>query len=120
MLSLKRCRELLGFKCALTDYELGVLRDQLYGLAQVLVEAVLDRRRGEGCSGAAEAVPVDGVGENGSAPSIKSLQDMLTQLPPDQREHLEERAAIREFDGSLGRDEAERAAIFEYWRSMGN
>ncbi len=120
MLSLKRCRELLGFKCALTDYELELLRDQMYGLAQVLVEAVLERRGGEGCSRAAEAVPVEGVGENGSAPSIKSLQDVLTLLPPDHRENLEERAAIREFDGSLGRDEAERAAILDYWRSKVN
>jgi hypothetical protein len=34
MLSLCRCRELLGAGCRLTDEELQLLRDQLYALAK--------------------------------------------------------------------------------------
>ncbi len=116
MLSLKRCREIFGSNCVLADSELELLRDQLYGLAHMLVEAGLERRRGEVDSIAAAPVILDGGKDRGSARSIKSLQDSLKLLPPDYREDLEERAAIHEFDGGLGRDEAERAAIHGYWR----
>ena len=35
MLTLKKCRELLGAKCSLSDSEVEILRDQLYALADI-------------------------------------------------------------------------------------
>jgi hypothetical protein len=39
MLSLNRCREILGKDCTLTDEELTMLRDQLYVIAEVALDA---------------------------------------------------------------------------------
>lgn len=39
MLSLDRCRELLGSDCALSAEELSALRDQLYQLANAAIDA---------------------------------------------------------------------------------
>jgi len=116
MLSLKRCREILGSKCTLTDSEIGVLLDQLYGLGTVLLEASLEGRPRETGSIDAQSMALGSRDGHRSARSIRSLQDALKLLPPDYREELEERAAIHEFDGDLGRDEAERAAIHGYWQ----
>jgi hypothetical protein len=38
MLSLERCREILGTECALSDAELELLRDQLAALADIVLE----------------------------------------------------------------------------------
>jgi hypothetical protein len=40
------------------------------------------------------------------------------ELPPDWRELWEERAAIREFDGGLDREQAEALALADVWRLM--
>jgi hypothetical protein len=40
MLSVQRCRKLLGVNCSLTDSEIETLRDQLYSLADVAVNAL--------------------------------------------------------------------------------
>lgn len=45
MLSLERCRQLLGTGCKLSDQELERLRDQMYGLADVVVTTFLERRK---------------------------------------------------------------------------
>lgn len=37
----------------------------------------------------------------------------LADLTPEEREHFEERAAIREFEGNESREDAERAALAE-------
>lgn len=42
LVSLDRCRQLLGSGCKLTDGELNTIREQLYGLADVAVAAVLE------------------------------------------------------------------------------
>ena len=39
MLTLKRCREILGKDCPLTDEELEMLRDQFSVLAEVVLDA---------------------------------------------------------------------------------
>jgi hypothetical protein len=41
--------------------------------------------------------------------------ERLSQLTEDEREHFEERAAIREYDGEMSREEAEQAA----WKDIG-
>jgi hypothetical protein len=39
VLTLKRCREILGKDCTLTDEELEMLRDQLYVIADMALDA---------------------------------------------------------------------------------
>ena len=84
MLSLERCRKVLGSDTKLSDEDLATLRDQLYCFAALALEvrdtqkkSVLER------------------------PDLDSLD----------RDALEERAAIIEFDGKMSRDEAERNAL---------
>jgi hypothetical protein len=45
MLSVPKCRQILGNSCSITDEELKALRDQLYGLANVSVTAFSDQLR---------------------------------------------------------------------------
>ena len=90
MLSLERCRKLLGTENSLPDESLVTLRDQLYCLA----ELVLDFRD----SGQKLNDSIDGAFE----------QIASSREDPDA---LIERAAIIEFDGKVSRDEAERRAI---------
>ena len=90
MLSLARCRKLLpgGYK-NVSDEELLELLDELYALSEVIVakaEDELSANRGR-------------------------FQAATEKLPPNERDEVDERAAIMEFDGGLRRDEAERAAI---------
>lgn len=44
MLSLERCRRLLGSDCSLSAAELKDLRRQLYALARIVIEAALTSR----------------------------------------------------------------------------
>ena len=44
MLSIERCRYVLGADCQLTDGELERLRDDLYALADVTITAFLEQR----------------------------------------------------------------------------
>ena len=39
MLSLRKCREILGPRCTLSDEDLEALRDQLYLVAEISLEA---------------------------------------------------------------------------------
>ncbi len=87
MLSLERCRKLLGTENSLPDESLVTLRDQLYCLA----ELVLDLRGSE-----------QKLSDSAFEQIARSRED------PDA---LIERAAIIEFDGKVSRDEAERRAI---------
>lgn len=90
MLPLSKQRALLGSSARLSDDELTRLSGSLYELARCVVA---------------------GLGDLG-APRSNGPQLRLVELaPPDRREELEERAAIREFDGGLPRTEAERAAL---------
>ncbi len=91
MLSLRRCRELLPRDATLSDAELEELRGLLYVLAEVLIH---------------EFTLQQGTPEPGSR-----LDAMLDLMPPEDREAIEERAAIKEYEAGLERDEAERAAL---------
>ena len=44
MLSIERCRYVLGADCQLTDDELERLRDKLYALADIAITALLEQR----------------------------------------------------------------------------
>lgn len=66
MLTIQRCREILGKDCALSDAELENLRDQLYGLADVAVSAFLEARRSDGTANVSIDVNDSGVGHIGN------------------------------------------------------
>ena len=89
-LSLERCRKLLGPENSVPDERLVTLRDQLYCLAELVLD-LRDSRRGFG-----DAV-------EGAFEQVASSQEDPNVL--------KERAAIIEFDGKVSRDEAERRAI---------
>ena len=83
MLSLESCRKILGSSNKLSDDDLATLRDQFYCLASLTLEE-RDRQK----------------------KSLLYLSDGLID-----RDALEERAAIIEFEGNLPREEAESNAI---------
>ena len=93
MLSLEKCRQILGNEQA--DHDLERLRDALYGLAGVVVTGFLEQRI---------VIPAG------------QFKRALQLVPANERDALEERAAIREYDGGLERDDAERAALSEIMR----
>ena len=90
MLSLERCRKLLGPENSVPDEKLVTLRDQLYCFAELVLDLRDSRQKPDQA--------VDGAFE----------QIALSHEDPYA---LKERAAIIEFDGKLSRDEAERRAI---------
>jgi hypothetical protein len=90
MLSLERCRKLLGPENNVPDEKLVTLRDQLYCLAELVLD-LRDNSQNVDLS-------VDGAFE----------QLAVSNEDPNA---LKERAAIIEFDGKVSRDEAERRAI---------
>ena len=83
MLSLQRCRELLGPSAELSDSELSALVHSLYVLAETAVRLHADARR---------------------RPAPRSAR------APEEQADVDERAAIMEFEGGLARADAERLA----------
>ena len=98
MLSVEQCRKILGCGGLLSDKELEILRDQMYGLADVILDCLKSRSIAENTSG--------------------NFRRALTLIPEDVHPLLEERAAIVEFDGQTIRDDAERFTVLEYLRSQ--
>ena len=90
MISLDRCRKLLGPENSVPDEKLVTLRDQLYCLAELFLDL---RDIGQRLD-----KPVEGAFE----------QVAGSQQDPNV---LKERAAIIEFDGGISREEAERQAL---------
>ena len=90
MLSLDNCRTLLDRDGEeLYDADLTTLRDQLYSLASLAV----DRFSKIQCK-----------------PSV-TFKDAVALFEQSERETIEERAAVIEFEGNLEREIAERRAI---------
>lgn len=48
MLSIKRCREILGPGCNLSDEELELLREQLYVIAEMALDAYHEAQDADG------------------------------------------------------------------------
>lgn len=90
MLSLTRCRQILGPGCQMPDDQIELLRDQLVGLAAVVIDSFGDKLRigGEGAFGFS-----------------------LRLIPDEQRGAIIERAAIMEADGQMTRARAETEAL---------
>jgi hypothetical protein len=116
MLTLERCRQILGDEVPVSDSDLERWRDQLYGLARVVVEACPRKRRGKGLPHVPDAArrAIDGMAR-GTEPA--GFPEAVAMLPEDERYEVEERAGIMEFDGGLDRNAAERVAMSAYWRN---
>jgi hypothetical protein len=95
MLSVSRCREILGRSCSLNDEELARLRDEFYELARVVVA---------GCE--------DGVIKSGAEPG--RFDAALKMVPQVDRDRVVERASIRQFEGGQMQEMAERGALLEF------
>jgi hypothetical protein len=98
MFSLERCRAIIRSGCSLDEKRLTQLRDQLYGLANVGVEELCRQRK-------------NGQGHERDDSSPGEFRAAISLLIESEREDVEERAAIIEFEGGADRDEAERKAI---------
>ena len=97
MIGLHRCRQILGSNVSVSDDEIARIREALYALAHIAVDVYAKHPQN---------IP------------IPDFEAALGQLPPDARDAVEERAAIREHDGSLDRDSAERHAFADYLPSL--
>jgi len=86
MLPLDRCRSHLPSGFSASEEALEKLREDLYGLAKLAIDAY----EATGCG------------------------DPFRDLDPDQRESAEERAAICEFEAGMPRQEAERVALLRH------
>jgi len=106
MLSVKNCRQILGLESDnLSEREIEALRHQLYCLATLTV---------------ARFVETQSLAKSESNANVLDFRSALSSLMDDERESVEERAAVMEFDGNLPRDEAERAAIALTFRGGDN
>jgi len=94
MLSIQRCRAILGADAPESDQDVEQLRDQLYAIASIWV---------------------DGGTRIPASPSA----GILASLSEDARAEIEERAALMEFDGGLARSLAERAALSAFKVKIG-
>jgi hypothetical protein len=106
---------MLGDDCPAADADLERLRDQLYLLARVVVEAFPHQRRENGPPHTLNDPGSVFLGEGREKPTA-SFSELAASLPEDGRYALEERAAIHEFEGGLDRNAAECAAFSEHWR----
>jgi hypothetical protein len=61
-LSLEECRNLIGPSCQFFDEELEKVRDSMYGLADIMIEAYLEKRNRE-----KEEAKKSGSGSTGSS-----------------------------------------------------
>lgn len=93
MLSVDRCRTLLGAHGYVPDSEISQILDLLYGLADVLLELTNDRDDSDG-----------------------RTRLILDCLDVDDRIDVEERAAILEYDGGLPRQTAEVIALEKFMK----
>ena len=90
MISLERCRKILGPGVSVSDENLAALREQLYSFAELALD-FRDKR------------------QKLVLPATNAFEQLANSQ--EDPEVLRERAAIIEFDGKFSRDEAERRAF---------
>jgi len=102
VISLEKCRKILG-DSSLSDNELEAIREAMYGLAFVAFDEFAVK-------------PKDTSRESSPDEGVERLQftKALALTPEIESEQIEERAAIKQFEAGLSKDEAERSAIQEY------
>lgn len=87
-ISIALCRQLLGPEAVgKSDSEIMNVRSQLYALARIVTSVAV---------------------------GLRDCGNVIDSLPRDEREDVEERAAILEFDGKLSRNWAERVALSKH------
>jgi hypothetical protein len=101
LLDLEKCRALLGTDCKLTDSQLEQLRQEIYVLSDVVLESFCAQK-------------LSAAGRTGKSQNISGC---LNGIPHPEREAVEERAAILEFERGLNRPEAERQVFGEWVQS---
>ena len=106
MLSIARCRALLGPDCSLNEAQLENLKQELYSLAQITIVGFRRRQPSTKIGPAANDSPSPA--RHFNLPSATGI------LPPNDRDALEERAAIQEFEADFDRDQAEKQALLEW------
>ena len=115
MLSLRRCREILGDNCPLSDSEIEMLREQLYTLAQVVLE--FPRGHGPGADHRKWDSKIQSrkhaVTKNSSQADFSAV---LAKMQSEERYAIEERAAIMEFEDGQCRAVAEKSALLAWVR----
>jgi hypothetical protein len=102
VLSLQKCRSLLGADCKLTDAELEQLQRELYAVADVAIGVFCAQKSSGSGSG------------SGDGSKSQIVSGCLGGIPEEERETFEERAAILEYEGGLKKPEAERQAFGEW------
>ena len=91
LLSLEKLRKLGGSRAVAIDQRTA---DQMYEVVHAFLDRLEGARR-----------------EATRAASRRSPNTLVRLVPPHRRDEVEERAAIREFEGGQSRDEAERGAL---------
>jgi hypothetical protein len=100
MLSLDNCRSLLNSHSEEPDdADLESLRDQFYCIARLGLEVFARVGREKDAS---------------------AFHDALTSFEQSERESIEERAALIEFEGKIDRERAERIAISQLIKDWNN
>ena len=108
MLSLLRCRSLLGPSCQLSDAQVEKLKTDLYQFAEVALEGW---RQGKKLEPKHALTSLTRLFSNRTHATI-------AHFPEEDRCQIEERAGILEFDAGLFRIDAERQALLE-WTGRG-
>jgi hypothetical protein len=119
MFSLQKCRELLGNDSTLSNEALELLRDQLYALADIATTEFIEVRRKSRFENPGECRPNQPAIAAASVKveEAREFEEFVSPFPVDEREELEERAAVLEFDAGMARYQAERVVMIEHWRN---
>ena len=113
MLSIRRCRELLGSACLADDSQLEQLRDQAYAIAGVVVDQYLEHSNKEAAT--APRIPkTSGTDATGFASKSAGFDKALAMIPDLEQSEVIERAAIMEFEAGLPRAVAEKSAVWDW------
>lgn len=113
MLSIQRCRRILGDHAPSTDGEIEKLRDELSALAEI----VTDRVASSSSAGSLTDAPAQPVGPNQETETPDDgpgYHDTVRLVDDADRAEIEERAAIMEYDANRPRAEAERFAVIDF------
>lgn len=102
MISLERCREILGDQ-SLPEDQVASMREAIYSIAFVAFDDYVSKANVTG----------DKVSQSVAGEKFQ-FERALTLVSEEVRAGIEERAAIKEFESESGRDEAERTAFQEY------
>jgi hypothetical protein len=90
MLSVAKCKNLLG-SSDLTDAEIERLRNQLYGLAEMMVINFKTK--------------------------LEQPEAIVNLVPQIDQDNVVERAAMNEAEGNISRHKSEKRAVIDYWKS---